>query len=155
MKCKNPSFLEGYNNMYKPYFNGWDYNFTDNINNKKYEELAPGKTVFFLSRNQDSPNLYHGGSEFINALSLMYLLNLEPEDIQVIFLESITIYDDPFYTLYEKLIGRGGKPIYMRNLDMKRLEQLKNDKNNKENKYKSSNLIREEVNEIDFELGDE
>ena len=47
---------------------------------------------------------------------------------------------------------------YMRNLDMKRLEQLKNDKNNKnekENKYKSSNLIREEVNEIDFELGDE
>jgi len=118
MKCKNPSFLEGYNNMYKPYFNGWDYNFTDNINNKKYEELAPGKTVFFLSRNQDSPNLYHGGSEFINALSLMYLLNLEPEDIQVIFLESITIYDDPFYTLYEKLIGRGGKPIYMRNLDM-------------------------------------
>ena len=47
---------------------------------------------------------------------------------------------------------------YMRNLDMKRLEQLKNDNNNKnekENKYKSSNLIREEVNEIDFELGDE
>ena len=45
---------------------------------------------------------------------------------------------------------------YMRNLDLKRLEQLKNDKNNnKENKYKSSNLIREEVNEIDFELGDE
>ena len=45
----------------------------------------------------------------------------------------------------------------MRNLDLKRLEQLKNDKNNnnKENKYKSSNLIREEVNEIDFELGDE
>ena len=44
---------------------------------------------------------------------------------------------------------------YMRNLDVKRLEQLKNNKNNIENKYKSSNLIREEVNEIDFELGDE
>jgi tetratricopeptide (TPR) repeat protein len=44
---------------------------------------------------------------------------------------------------------------YMRNLDLKRLEQLKNNKNNIENKYKSSNLIREEVNEIDFELGDE
>ena len=44
---------------------------------------------------------------------------------------------------------------YMRNLDVQRLEQLKNQKNNIENKYKSSNLIREEVNEIDFELGDE
>ena len=43
----------------------------------------------------------------------------------------------------------------MRNLDLKRLEQLKNSKENIENKYKSSNLIREEVNEIDFELGDE
>ena len=43
----------------------------------------------------------------------------------------------------------------MRNLDVKRLEQLKNSKENIESKYKSSNLIREEVNEIDFELGDE
>ena len=43
----------------------------------------------------------------------------------------------------------------MRNLDVKRLEQLKNSKENIENKYKSSNLIREEVNEIYFELGDE
>ena len=40
-----------------------------------------GKTIFFISRNQDSPNLYHGGSEFVNALSFMYLLNLNPEDI--------------------------------------------------------------------------
>ena len=43
----------------------------------------------------------------------------------------------------------------MRNLDVKRLEQLKNNKENIENKYKSSNLIKEEVNEINFELGDE
>ena len=43
----------------------------------------------------------------------------------------------------------------MRNLDVQRLELLKNSKNNIENKYKSSNLIKEEVNEIDFELGDE
>ena len=43
----------------------------------------------------------------------------------------------------------------MRNLDVQRLEHLKNSKNNIENKYKSSNLIKEEVNEIDFELGDE
>ena len=80
--------------MYDTYFNGWDYlddNYTDN---NTYEELAPGKTVFFLSRNQDSPNLYHGGSEFINALSLMYLFDLEPENIIIFFLESMTIEDE-------------------------------------------------------------
>lgn len=117
MKCNNPNLLEGYNDMYDTYFNGWDYDYK-NSNKDIYEELAPGKIVFFLSRNQDSPNLYHGGSEFINALSLMYLLNLDPEDIQVVFLESMTINDDPFYDLYSNLIGRGGKPIYPKNLNM-------------------------------------
>ena len=43
----------------------------------------------------------------------------------------------------------------MRDIDVKRLEELKNSKNKIENKYKSSNLIKEEVNEINFELGDE
>ena len=50
------------------------------------DELAPGKIVFFISRNQDSPNLFHGGSEIFNVLSTMYLFNLDPNDIQVIFL---------------------------------------------------------------------
>ena len=118
MKCDNPKLLENYNHMYDSYFEGWDYISENNSDKNTYEELAPGKTIFFLSRNQDSPNLYHGGSEFINALSLMYLLNLEPENIQVVFLESMTINDDPFYDLYSNLIGRGGKPIYPKNLDI-------------------------------------
>ena len=118
MNCPNPSFLEDYNNMYDTYFNGWDYLYDNNTDNNSYEELAPGKTIFFLSRNQDSPNLYHGGSEFMNAVSLMYLFDLEPENIQIVFLESMTIDDDPFYDLYSNLIGRGGKPIYPKNLNM-------------------------------------
>ena len=112
MNCPNPSFLEDYNHMYDTYFNGWEYLDDNNTDNNSYEELAPGKTIFFLSRNQDSPNLYHGGSEFMNAVSLMYLFDLEPENIQIVFLESMTIDDDPFYDLYSNLIGRGGKPIY-------------------------------------------
>ena len=115
MNCQNESLLENYDKMYNNYFEGWDYHSNDN---NTYEELAPGKTIFFLSRNQDSPNLYHGGSEFINALSLMYLLDLEPENIQIVFLESMVINDDPFYDLYSNLIGRGGKPIYPKNLDI-------------------------------------
>ena len=110
----------GYDFIYNNYFNGWDYNSESYENEKNtLEELAPGKTVFFISRNQDSPNLYHGGSEFVNALSIMYLLNLDPEKIQIVFLESILINDDPFYDLYKNLIGRGGEPIHVRNLTKK------------------------------------
>ena len=125
INCNNPNLLTGYADMYKDYFEGWNY-CNNCTNDKKYEELAPGKTVFFLSRNQDSPNLYHGGSEFINALSLMYLLNLEPEDIQIVFLESMVINDDPFYDLYFNLIGRGGVPIYIKNLDMSKKYHITN-----------------------------
>ena len=122
MKCQSgvKTKYSGYDFIYNNYFNGWDYNYEDFDNDKeKLEEYAPGKTVFFISRNQDSPNLYHGGSEFVNALSIMYLLNLDPENIQIIFLESIIIYDDPFFDLYKNLIGRGGEPIHIRNLTKK------------------------------------
>ena len=90
MKCDNESALTDYAKMYNAYFDGWEY-IKNNSDTATYEELAPGKTIFFLSRNQDSPNLYHGGSEFINALSLMYLFNLEPENIQIVFLESVSL----------------------------------------------------------------
>ena len=80
------------------------------------EELAPGKIVFFFSRNQDSPNIFHGGSEFINALSLIYLLDIKPENIQVVFLESMEIRNDPLHELYKNIISRGGTPIHIRTL---------------------------------------
>ena len=94
--------------MYNKYFGSWNYEYNEE---EDIEELAHGQTIFFLSRNQDSPNLYHGDSELINTVSLVYLLNLNPENIQVIFLESIVIKDDPLYDLYKNLISRGGEPI--------------------------------------------
>ena len=119
-----------YNGIYKTYFNAWNYDY--NISEENLEELAPGKIVFFISRNQDSPNLFHGYSEIFNALSMIYLFNLNPEDIQVVFLESIEIpyYEevnssnkdiprDPFYDIYKKMISKGGEPIYIRNLKKK------------------------------------
>ena len=112
----------GYDFIYNNYFNGWNYEYKNYEKEKEQlEELAPGKTVFFISRNQDSPNLYHGGSEFVNALAIMYLMNLNPKDIQIVFLESILIMDDPFYDLYKELIGRGGEPIHIKNLTKKYL----------------------------------
>ena len=112
----------GYDFIYNNYFNGWNYEYINYEKEKEQlEELAPGKTVFFISRNQDSPNLYHGGSEFVNALAIMYLMNLNPKDIQIVFLESILIMDDPFYDLYKELIGRGGEPIHIKNLTKKYL----------------------------------
>ena len=117
MKCNNRiNEIENYDQIYNNYFNSWNYEYDENENE---EELAPGKTIFFVSRNQDSPNLYHGGSEFVNVVSLVYLLKLKPENIQVVFLESITLNNDPFYDLYKNLISRGGEPIYIKNLTKK------------------------------------
>ena len=82
----------------------------------EFHSRSPGKTIFFISRNQDSSNLYHGGSEFVNVISMLYSLDINTENIQVVFLESITLNDDPFYDLYKNLISRRGEPIYIKNL---------------------------------------
>jgi len=118
MKCKNPLELENVHKIYETYFNSWNYDYESN---KKVKELAPGKTIFFISRNQDSPNLFHGNSELINVISMMNLFNLKPENIQVIFLESIIIKkkNDPFYDIYKNVISRGGEPIYIKDLKEK------------------------------------
>ena len=117
IRCgKDITEIKDYDSIYKTYFQSWNYNYYEK---EDEEELAPGKTVFFLSRNQDSPNLYHGGSEFINVISMIYLLDIDPEKIQVVFLDSIDLNDDPFYDLYKNLISRGGEPIYIKNLTKK------------------------------------
>ena len=118
MNCKNKRDLGNYSYIYKSYFQSWNYTY-DNNNSEKLEELAPGKTIFFISRNQDSPNLFHGSSELINAISIMELFDLNPENIQIIFLESMTLNNDPFYDLYKNIVSRGGEPIYIRNLKKK------------------------------------
>ena len=118
INCEYRQDIKEYSWIYSNYLNSWNYK-----NNKEEElsELSPGKTIFFLSRNQDSPNLYHGSCELINALIMMELLNLKPEDIQIIFLESMILKEDPFYDLYKNIISRGGEPIYIRDLHKKYL----------------------------------
>ena len=83
------------------------------------EELAPGKTVFFINRNQDSPNLFHGLSEIMNTLSIMYLFDLKPENIQIIFLESMKFETEPVFDIYLNIIMNGTKPLYLRDLTKK------------------------------------
>jgi hypothetical protein len=70
IKCNNISNLFKYSYIYKTYFQSWNYTYD---NNEKLEELAPGKTIFLISRNQDSPNIFHGSSELINSISIMDL----------------------------------------------------------------------------------
>ena len=81
MKCANNKTIENYNENYITYINSWDYEYKDNM--EGVEELAPGKTVFFMSRSQDSPNLFHGTSDLVNAISIMNIFNINPEDIQM------------------------------------------------------------------------
>ena len=103
MNCKDKKDLYA-NTIYNTYFNSWNYHYKKK-KGEKIEELAPNKTILFLSRNQDSPNLFHGNSEIINVLSMMYLFNLNPENIQVIFLESMDLKDDPLYVIYKNVIS--------------------------------------------------
>ena len=118
MKCDNLQNKTKYNYIYENYFDSWNYNYKYN---EKYEELARGKIIFFISRNQDSPNLYFGFSGIINALSMIYYFKLDPENIQVVFLESMRIDNDPYYDFYKYLISRGGEPIHVRDLKKKYL----------------------------------
>ena len=117
MKCNINKNLWGYNSIYNNYFESWDYQYE--IETEDIKELSPGKTILFISRNQDSPNIFHGLSEIINVLSIMYIFNLKPENIQIIFLESMTLKDDPLYILYKDMLSRGGKPLYIRDLKEK------------------------------------
>ena len=131
MKCDTKNYFSSYNKIYKNYFNSWNYSM--NINNIKNdekktnkEELFPGKTVFLLSRNQDSPNLLIGGCQFLNAFSLMHLLNLKPENIQVLLLESMKLNYDPYYNLYKNIISRGVDPIHIRDLNKNKIYHISN-----------------------------
>ena len=119
MQCHIKGNISNYNPIYNKYFNSWEYILNNQFKNDIYKkkELCPGKVLFILNRNEDSPNLLIGGAGFINAFSLMHLLKVKPENIQVLFLESMVINNDPFYNLFKNIISRGGKPIYARNLD--------------------------------------
>ena len=70
-----------------------------------------------VSRNQDSPNLFWGFNGIMNAALLIDLFKLNPEDIQVVFLESIKIDKDPLYEIYKNVISRGGERIHINQLN--------------------------------------
>ena len=103
--------------MYESYFNSWNYDY--NNENEELEELAPGKTVFLLSRNQDSPNLFHGNAEIINIICLLYLFNLAPEEVQLVIFSGIEIPNDPFYDMFKDIFKDSFEPIYLNNLKKK------------------------------------
>ena len=116
INCKLKSNFKTFSKLYKNYIDSWEYQ-DENEKFSNLEELAPGKTIFLISRNQDSPNLFHGISELINALCIIYLFNLKPEDIQIVFLESMILENEPLYELYTRIISRGSKPLYLRDLN--------------------------------------
>jgi hypothetical protein len=118
-QMKEKLYYYNYHYLYNKYFDSWEYILNNQTKNDIYKqkELCPGKVLFIINRNQDSPNLLIGGAGFINAFSLMYLLKIKPENIQVLFLESIKINNDPYYNLFKNIISKGGKPLYARDLD--------------------------------------
>lgn len=121
IECEEENKNSDFNKIYDYYFNSWNYSLINNdiINTEeKYEELAPEKIIFFINRNYDSKNIFNFFLAFLNTFSLMKTYVLNPEDIRVVFLESVDI-KDPLYILYEELISRGGSPINIGNLSKK------------------------------------
>jgi hypothetical protein len=84
IKCENPHMISNYFKFYYYYFKGWNYNYENN-KDENIEELAPGKTIFFLSRNQDSPNLYHGMGDIIATISMMEIFNITEDNVQIFY----------------------------------------------------------------------
>ena len=122
INCETEKKISDYNKIYDFYFNAWNYTLVSNysiINEEKFIELAQEKIIFFISRNYDSQNVFYSFLGFLNVFSLMKTYILNPEDIRVVFLESIEIDNDPFYDFYKELVSRGGKPIHISKLDKK------------------------------------
>ena len=116
-KCTPKEINVTYNKIYKSYFNSWNYDYNMENENETLDELAPGKTVFLMGRNQDSPNLFHGNSEIVNIICMLYLFNLAPEEVKILIFEGIEIPEDPFYEIYQNLFS--SEPIYVKNLKKK------------------------------------
>ena len=123
MMCSQIDYkINDVNYIYDFYFNSWNYTLNNTLNlarEPKYEELAPEKTVFFITRNPDTTNWFTGVTGFLNAYALMKSFYINPEDIQIVFIESEEIKDDPFYDLYKELISRGADPVHISNLTKK------------------------------------
>ena len=122
IKCETEKKISDYNKIYDYYFNAWNYTLVSNyniINEEKFTELAKEKIVFFISRNYDSQNVFYSFLGFLNVFSLMKTYILNPEDIRVVFLESIEIDNDPFYDFYKGLVSRGGEPVHISKLNQK------------------------------------
>ena len=47
----------------------------------------------------------------------MTILNLKPENIQILFLESMKLKNDPYYDLYKTIISGGNEPIHIKDLN--------------------------------------
>lgn len=121
MKCDYQEKIENFNPKYNKYFDSWDYSSysKEEKNNDEIQELAPNKTIFFVSRNKDTSNLFFGFAGIINAVLLMDYFNLNPENIQVIFSENMKINIDPLYDIYKNVISRGNEPIHISQLGNK------------------------------------
>ena len=119
MKCKKQEKKEVFSPKYHSYLNAWNYSLHprkqeqyDNI----IEELSSNKTILFVNRNKNTFNIFFSMCAVMNALLLIEHYNLNPDNIQVIFIESIEIKFDPLYDMYKNIISRGIEPIHISQL---------------------------------------
>ena len=113
MKCKEKGKQFSYHFEYDFYFKHWNYDYEKN--NDKIEEIGKNKTVLIISSRIS--HLYHGFLEVMNAIAVMHVYELNPENVQILLIEKCPPRFDMYYPFYTELISRGGEIIYMNKLD--------------------------------------
>jgi len=120
MKCSIlNNTLSNLDKNYEFYFQSWNYETNSNINtnDKAIKELAPNKTVLFITRTKDTSQYLYKLIEFLNTFAVMNSFYLNPEDMQVVFLGNVDLDNDPFYDLYKEVISLGTEPMYIKKLN--------------------------------------
>lgn len=96
---------EDYFKEYVDYFDSWNYTSNDSFENEELVELAPDKTVLFVQRYIDLLNFYHEHCHIFHAYSMIGVLGLKREQIQVVFLDNYTNVDYKYMNIWEKVIS--------------------------------------------------
>ena len=122
MKCNVKGEQFSHHFEYDFYFNHWNYNYTKK--NEIIEEIGINKTVLIISAR--SSHLYHGFLEIMNAIAVMNVYNLEPEDVQILLIEKCPPEFDVYYPFYSELISRGGDIIFFNELSKNKKYLIKN-----------------------------
>ena len=114
MDCKKKKKKFKHHPEYNYYFNHWNYSYKNENENENLTEIGKDKTILLISNRNN--HFYHSFIGIMNIISTMYIYNLEPEEIQLLFLNNCDLENDIYFSFFNKVISTN-KAIYITNLE--------------------------------------